>query len=478
MIAQNGELTIVQARVTPGDPHINTDGRDQLSLRYAIYDTLVRRDSAGRFVPALASSWHCEPDARAWTVTLRDDVTFSDGQPLTALDVVASIARVVAPDAPGEMATTGLLSAYFAGSSVEATGNHELRIVMARPIADLLDLLVDIAIIPADAARSNEVGPQTSGSGPYRLLEHGDGWARVEAVDHYWGGAATYHTVLWRSEPDTDRRVEMLLDGSADLATDIGPGGKRAVESAPGVSTVEADISMCVALLLNASSGVSADRRVRQALNYGADVERIITAVMDGAAQRVNGPLSILHFGQDPSLSPYPHDPVRARALLREAGFEDGLELTIDVPDRLPDEAQDLVAALSEDYARIGVTVTARLHDDRPAYAEMVKAKRIADACCFDSSPLSTYRVLLEKLHSGAAGSWWQGYANLAVDRILDEASATVDDGARQALYRKAYGLIRDDAPWVFLYAPRVIFGRSARLGDWQPALNGLIRLA
>jgi peptide/nickel transport system substrate-binding protein len=199
---------------------------------------------------------------------------------------------------------------------------------------------------------------------------------------------------------------------------------------------------------------------------------------MGGAARRVNGALSALHFGQDPDLPPYPYDPARAIDLLREAGFGDGLEMTIDVPTRLPDEAEALAEALAADYAAIGVTVRTRTYEDRPAYAEMVRAKRIADACCFDSSPLSTYRVLLEKLHSGVAGPWWQGYANPEVDRLIDGAAKTVDDGRRKAIYREAYRIIRDDAPWLFLYTPRVIFGRGPRLRDWKPAINGLIRLA
>ena len=108
----------------------------------------------------------------------------------------------------------------------------------------------------------------------------------------------------------------------------------------------------------------------------------------------------------------------------------------------------------------------------------MVKAKRIDDACCFDSSPLSTWRVLREKFHAGVAGSWWQGYDNPEVDALLDLAAATVDDARRQALYRRACRLIRDDAPWVFLYSPSLGWGLGPRAAAAEPGIDGALRLS
>lgn len=471
-------LRIAQARVSPGDPHVNTDGRDQLSLRYAVYDTLVCRDDAGRFVPALSRAWSCEPDARTWTVQLREDVSFSDGRRLTADDVVASIERVGDPESPGEMATQGVLSNYLGDALLEATGPHNLRIVTQRPLADLLDLLVDIAIIPAATARANLAGPETPGTGPYRIIAHGDSWAAMEAIRGHWNGEAPYPSIRWQAEPDALARAMLVADGSVELATDIGVEGQRVVEGATGTSTTGADISTCVAVLLNCATGPCVDLRVRQALNYGANVDRFMRDALGGATRRVNGPLSALHAGYDPGIPAYPHDTGRARDVLREAGHADGLELTLDVPERLPDESRALAESLASDYAEIGVRLQTRLSGDRPAYAAMVRARQIADGCFFDSSPLSTYRVLREKLHSGERGLWWQGYANPAVDRLIDTAAATVNDADRRAIYRDVSRIVRDDAPWLFLYTPRVIFGMGPRLRQWRPALNGIVRFA
>jgi peptide/nickel transport system substrate-binding protein len=106
----------------------------------------------------------------------------------------------------------------------------------------------------------------------------------------------------------------------------------------------------------------------------------------------------------------------------------------------------------------------------------MVRSKQIDDACCFDSSPLSTWRTLREKLHSRFRGPWWQGYANEDVDELLDRAQRTADVATRQDVYRRAYRIIRDDAAWIFLYSPMGFWGAGPRASGWRPEVDGLIR--
>jgi peptide/nickel transport system substrate-binding protein len=465
-------VTIVQRTAQLGDPHVNTDGRDRLSLRWSVYEPLVRRDRDGAFVPALAARWTCAPDARTWTFHLREGVRFHSGHTLHADDVVASIRRMSDPEAGGEMATQGVYASYLHAATIEALDDHTLRIVTTEPMADLLDLLVDIAVIRAADCSGDAAG--APGTGPYRRHDENAGRVMLHAFENHWQSPPAYASVLWLAEPEPRQRVAMLLDGRADIATDIGPGGVESLDGKPETRVVVAHTSLCVAFLFNAVQGVCADRRVRQALNHALDVEAVIRDVTHGAATRLNGPLAPIHDGYNPDVPPYAYDPGRARELLAEAGQSD-LRLVVDVPTSLPNEATALGQQLVEHYARVGVQVEVREFSDRPAYAHMVRAKQIGDACCFDSSPLSTWRVLREKIHSGVAGPWWQGYANSEVDRLLDEAASTVDPTARQGIYRCAYRLIRDDAPWLFLYTPLVHVGVSARLTGWEPGFNGLV---
>jgi peptide/nickel transport system substrate-binding protein len=147
----------------------------------------------------------------------------------------------------------------------------------------------------------------------------------------------------------------------------------------------------------------------------------------------------------------------------------------LDVPTTLPDEATMLAQQMAKQFAQVGINTEIREFSDRPAYAEMVRDKQMDDAACFDSSPLSTYRILREKLHSGIAGPWWQGYTNPAVDTLLDKARSTRSFSERGNLYREAYRIICDDAPWIFLYNPTLFWGVGPRARAFRPRIEGLI---
>jgi peptide/nickel transport system substrate-binding protein len=467
----NGWLNILQPDVRLLDPHIWTDTRDRLSLRHAMYEGLVRYrvepGAVSRYEPALATGWRVEDDARTWTFTVREGVRFHDAAALTAESVVASLDRARGVSLPGELGTSGLYHGYLGQAEIRALDAHRVRIVTPSPMADLLDLLVEIPIVsPATLA----------GTGPYRLIVEDESGVHMEAASDHWRGAPAYHGVNWRNQPDEMRRREELLSGAVDVAVDLSAGLSETVQADGRTRHVQQEGKVAVIFMLNCSRGPCADRRVRRALNYALDVQRIIVRARAGAGRPLNGPLTPLHFGYDPSTTPYPHDPEMARRLLAEAG-QAGTTLVLDIPTILPNEAPLLGKLAGEEYAQVGLKLEVRSFADRPAYAEMVKAKRIDDLCCFDSSPLSTWRVLREKFHGGVRGSWWQGYDNPEVNALLDRAACTVDEAARQALYRHAYQLIHDDAPWVFLYSPTLAWGVGPRADRVAAGIDGALRV-
>jgi len=232
---------------------------------------------------------------------------------------------------------------------------------------------------------------------------------------------------------------------------------------------------LAIIFMANALEGPGRDRRVRQALNYALDRDEIISEITHGAAKPLSGYLPPNHFGYNPETLPYTHDPDRARSLLAEAGYPDGLTLVFDIPQVMPDEMPELARMMVDQYSRVGITVEIVEHQDRSAYSQMVREKRINDAAGFDSSPRSTYRVLREKIHSGLRGPWWEGYENEEVNALIEEAQATVSDTVRQAIYRQIYTIIRDDAPWIFLYNPTLYWGVGSAMEDWTPRTDGLL---
>ena len=465
-------MIILQTAVSLADPHICSDARNRLNLLTAIFDALVQRDDHGRFVPALATHWHLADDAHTWTFTLRDDVVFHNGATLTPADVVASLRRACDPSVGGEFGTEGVWASYLGDAEMAVAGETAVCITTSRPMADLLDLLVAIPIVPQNALA--DLPHRLVGSGPYQLVAHGENEVVLEPFPHCrtrW--TAAHPRLVWRGEPDAAQRLAALLSGKADLVMDLSQQQANAVEAAGGKKLAQSS-NLCVAFLFNIQHSPATDKRVRQAINYAVNVERMIDLARP-AASPLNGPLTPYHFGCDPWLAPYPYDPVKAQMLLAEVGFSG--KLVIDVPQTLPDEAPLLGELLVENLTAVNLPIELRHYTDRVAYAHMVKAKQIHDACCFDSSPLSTYRVLREKLNSDTAGPWWQGYHNPQVNQLLDQASRTVNPTQRQSIYRTAYRLLHDDAPWLFLYHPTYFWGASQQVGTIPTTPEGLIRL-
>lgn len=465
----------MQSSVSIGDPHIVSDSANRGSILLSVYESLVRLDGDGNYEPSLAERWTLSDDARAWTFKLRSGVTFHNGETLSANDVIATLGRVLDPSIGGSFGTQGVYISYIGTAEISAPDDATVQIVTAEPMADLLDLVVAMPISPA--SELSKLPNEYVGSGPYRISEQTDGKTVLVAHDDYWGTAPAYDRIEWIAESDPSKRVDALLAGEADIASRIGIEGKTRIAQSGGADVHELESGLAIIFMLNSQEGPCRDPRVRQALNYALDVDAIIEEIKQGAASRLSGYLTPQHFGYNPETPVYPHDPDKARQLLADAGYGDGLNLVFDFPSVLPDEAPALTRMMVEQYEQVGISVEIIEHQDRPAYAEMVREKNIHDACAFDSSPRSTYRVLREKLQSTLRGPWWQGYENERVNELIAQAQGTVDDTEREKIYQEIYSIVTDDAPWIFLYNPTNYWGVGSTLKDWSPRSDGLILL-
>ena len=463
-------LIILQPSLRALDPHTCTDSNAVRNWRYVLYEALVEHGGE-LFTPVLAESWQCTENARSWIFRLREGVRFHDGKVLTARDVVYSLQRATGPLITGELFAVTFHN-YLADMELRALDARTVALHTPEPMADLLELLCDLVIIPEGAlgegvlaADDPESGRRLPpGSGPYRLESFAEGSAVLRSWAQYWRGARKQERVEFRGVPSEARRIEALNSGSADLITQLSPASVGEVEGSGEGELWPIESNLCVIYLMNLDTGYLGDVRTRRALNYAADKRTIIREILHGQGAALNGPLSSLHFGCDPELPPYDHDPEQARELLAEAGLK-GQEVLIHSPLSLPDEAPRLTELLAEQFRQIDIDARIEYHEDRFEYARSIAEKRFQGLFCFDSSPLSTFRVLREKLDSRFHGPWWQGYHDEQANDLLSRAAASADTAARQVLYRQAYRIYRDEAPWLYLYRPHRLWGvrRSAR---------------
>ncbi len=441
-------LTIAQTRAALFDPQDCTDSADALALLDAVFDPLVRRVGPGRFVAGLAEEW-VQEDARRTLFRLRPGAVFHDGTACDAAAVAASLMRMADPAVGATLGAPGVWAQYLAGCEVEVVNSRTLRLVTTRDIADILDIVSAGAVMAPAAMAAESMAGRWIGTGPWRL----------ESVDQTSVVMAPMRAGLpvlrWIGVPEGRDRA--LLAGDADIATRVGA-------AATGFAAADVGDPTAIICLLNAAKGPCADGRVRRALAMAIDRAAMIASVTQGAADPLVGFVSDRHFGFDATAPGVAFDPAGARALLAEAGYAGGLALVADWPTRLPDEAPVLLPVLQGQLAAVGVTLTARIEPDRVRYAERVRASDIADLCLFDSSPLSTFRVLAEKIDSRVAGSWWLGYCNPAIEALIDQARVVTDMAAREALYRRCYRLLQDDPAWLTFYTHRRVAASRGKL--------------
>ena len=252
----------------------------------------------------------------------------------------------------------------------------------------------------------------------------------------------------------------MLISSQAQVANSLDFEASKALEETARHTRITSLVPVAIIYLFNAFKGPLTDSRVRRALNLAIDRQALIDRVVSGAAKPLTGFVSPVHFGSLPSEDLRP-DQHLAKTLLAEAGFSEG-------PTRLPDEAEALTTALAEQLATIGVTLNVHRHTDRETYAHGVRLKQVRDMCVFDSSPLSTFRILAEKIDHRAQGSWWLGFHNAEAEDLLDRGRATVDPNERAKIFEKSFRALQVDPPWLYLYNPLRVTGLSGSWPDWR----------
>lgn len=465
---------ILQKSVDLRDPHDCTDSGDALALLDAVFAAPVRRLADGSYAPALAERWSVGPDARRWTLTLREGLRFHDGRVLDAAAMAASIERMKRPDVGATLGAPAVWGQYLTGAEIRVEDSRTVTVTTVDPMADLLDILVSTYAVPPEVDDPDFL-TRPVGSGAYRVeaIQPGEE-IRLAAAPGWRGGRVANQRLTFRAEPDADRRAEAVASGVAAMATRLrGSRHAATVRQASRSWTAFTDPTAII-FILNAASGPCADPRVRRALTLAVDRNRLIDDVLDGDGESLAGFVSAVHFGAAPEAEDL-FDREAAAKLLAAAGYGAGLTLTVDTPTRLPDEALALTAAFGCQLSTVGIRLEPRVTEDRVAYAEQVRDKRIGDLCVFDSSPMSTFRVLYEKIDSRVAGSWWQGYANPGVEGLLDEARRTVDDAVRARLYGDAYRALLVDPAWVPLYHHRLGVASAVALPESPMRADGVL---
>jgi peptide/nickel transport system substrate-binding protein len=435
-----------------------------------IYDRLLDRDAKTfKPKPMLAESWRIVNDT-TWEFKLRRGVKFHNGEPFTAQSVKATIDYALDP----------ATKSHFAGAAywglvkeVQVVDDFTVRFITKQPWPNLVDSAASTnsLIMPAKALK--ELGPQKLaekpiGTGPFRFVE----WKRDERLvldrnPDYWQGPADVSRVTFRFIPEFSARMAALLSGEIDIMKDVPPHAVEAVEKS-GRATLRATVSSRInyLALVTLKPGPMQDIRVRRAMNHAVDVDELIKQVLKGRASRMCGPLAPANVDYAPAEC-YKYDPARAQALLKEAGVDPAkLQLTLDTPSGRYPLDKDVSLAIAAQLQRLGIKVNVVVNE-WGTHLDKIKNRNTGDMFFLGWGPALHGQGTIQPLF--LADQTYSSYGNnKTIDEKIARAQTLMDPRARAAAYGELQRLLRDEAPWVFLWQQHDLYGVASQV-EWTP---------
>jgi len=340
----SGTLTVAQQAILPRPDAYALTTNMEFSIQYAMYDPLSRVNEEGELTYYLAESYEVETDT-SWIVHLKPGVLWSDGTEFTAEDVVFSIEHMLDPDT-----ATIWTAVYSYVESAEAIDDYTVRVNTTRQVVNLPQDWGRMSMLPKAAFESMGAdaffeAPVTSG--PFKFVEMVPGERIVlEAYEDYHLGPPLVQNLIFKQVPDAATRVAEALTGESDIVFDVPPTEMERVNES-GVAEVVAypGVGRLVVEFAIATTPELEDPRVREAVFLAIDANAINEAIYGGFGGDQTGWMDRHTFGKNAELESHGYDPERARELLAEAGYPDGLPIpfTIRTPDGLLSEDVGLV---------------------------------------------------------------------------------------------------------------------------------------
>ncbi|WP_457149180.1 ABC transporter substrate-binding protein [Mycobacterium sp. URHB0021] len=433
-----------------------------------VFDTLVEPDDNLEMRPALAESWNVSPDQLTWTFHLRKGVTFHDGSPFTADDVVYSYRRII----DQQLAHVDKFSAV---TGVTAPDPATVVITVKQPTPNLLTNLggfKGMAIVQRKNVESGQIATHPVGTGPFAFSSQKSGDSiMLKANPNYWGGPPKVSGVTFEfiSEPST--ALSALQAGEVDWTDSIPPQRVAQLSDDDSIRLAVTPSNDYWYLALNQARKPWDDVRVRQAIAYAVDRDAIVQATSYGTATA--NELAIPKG--NPWYTPYDtyrHDVDKAKELLKEAGATPA-NLDMLVTTEYP-ETVTAAQIIADNLVPLGITVNIRTVDFATWLDEQNNGNfdMLMMGWLGNIDPDDFYYAQ----HHSKGSSNAQKFSNAEVDRLLDAGRVETNRCARADDYAKAATLIADEVSYIYLYNPSVIQAWTTGLSGYQARRDGAVR--
>lgn len=483
--------TLTQASTLSVCTESSPDGFDvvqynALTTTNASADVLMNRlvdfDAAsGTLLPSLAQAWELSPDGLSYSFTLRTDVSFhrtdyfTPSHPLNADDVLFSFQRMLDPaHAWHKVAASGYPHAQSMQlpsliKSLDKTGEHSLRFTLNHPDATFLATLsmgfasiysAEYAAQLMAAGTPEKLNSQPIGSGPFIFKRfQKDASVRYTANTQYFAGKPAVDNLLFAITPDANVRLQKLRRGECHIALSPKPQDVQAISGDNNLQSVHTAAFMTAFVAINSQHPPLDQPAVRQAINLAFDKASYLQAVFENSAEAANGPYPPNTWSYASELTGYPHDPQKARELLKAAGLADGFSTTIwtrpsgSVLNPNPSLGAQLLQA---DLREVGIKADIRVIE----WGELIRRAKAGEhdllfmGWAGDNGDPDNFLTPQFACASVESGLNFARYCNPQLDQLITDGKRTSDQAQRSQLYKDAQQIIQQQALWLPLAHP------------------------
>ncbi len=423
------------------DPHV-AEGAGTREVLFNVFEGLVKPNSNGDLIPAVASDYSINESGTVYTFTLRDNVKFHNGSTVTVQDVKASLDKCAGTES-GEP----LVAAFSNVKAINIVDDKTVEVELNEADTDFLPNLT-AAILPADHL---DASTDPIGTGPYKYVSRSPQENIIlESFDDYWGEKAKIKNITLKIVADADTIVMNLEGGSVDLMARL-TNEQVSQLSADKFDIEEGTMNLVQALYLNNSVEPFNDTKVRQALCYALNVQEVMDFVSDGKGTEV-GSSMFPAFGKyymKELNDTYNTDTEKAKALLAEAGYPDGFEFTITVASNYKQHV-DTAQVLKEQFKAIGVTANINLVEWDTWLNDVYLGRNFESTVVGVDASTFSARAMLGRFVSDS-GKNFMNYNNAEYDAAYKAATESTDEAVQTENYKKCLTILSEDAANVYI---------------------------
>lgn len=443
------------------DPH-NASDTLSMSVLGSMYEALVAFDENQKLVGELAESWEAADDNLTYTFKLRKGIKFHDGEPFNAEAVVKNYERCMSDEKLRQYRTV------VDWESVTAVDEYTVVIKLKAPNSSFLNKMALYEMVSPKALEKGKdyLVKNPCGTGAYIFKERVEGdHVTVVPFEGYWNGKPQVDSVTFRAVPEDGARIAMLRTGEADYIYPMPAIQAPTLDGVDNIKVTAAPSNIMRYVTLRTNLPQLSDKRVRQAMNYAIDKDAYIRTIFNGFAQKVNScfPSTVLYYSEQ---TPYDFDLEKAKALMKEAGYENGFKLTL-WGDNISNEMKGM-QFVQQQLKQINIDVEVIPFEPNTLgdkiYVEPDKAEINMwyvnwSASSFDAD--GSMRNILHSTKMPPISANTAYYNNPEFDKALDDAKGETDPAKLAELYAKAQKIVWEDAPWLFLGSDQVIAGQK-----------------